>query len=120
MNIEKTLESVKSHKTKSAWNNGVKNYAIDFLLELDGKNITNKKELEKALLNGAENWRAYSYGGCSFIYDEDIARFLCNRSEFKRKKYGALPPNSRENWLDVQERALFQAFRLICDYAVFD
>lgn len=120
MNIEKTLAGVKLLKTKSAWSNGVKNYAIDFLLDLDGENIADKKDLEKALLNGADNWSSYSYGGCAFMYDEDIARFLCNRSTFKRKKYGALPPNSKENWLDVQARALWQAFRLICTFAVFD
>lgn len=39
----------------------------------------------------------------------DIAELLCSPSELKRKKYGERRPNSREEWLDVQARALAQA-----------
>ena len=41
------------------------------------KSVSNRKELEKILLNGAENWNQYSYGGCALIYDTDIAVTLC-------------------------------------------
>jgi hypothetical protein len=61
------------------------------------------------MLNGAQDWDEYSYGGCSLIYNGDIAKRLCTPSELKRKRYGELNPNSRENWLDVQARALFRA-----------
>ena len=65
------------------------------------------------LLNGAENWRAYSYGGCALIYDADIAERLCAPSEYAKKRQGERAPNSRETWLDVQARALGQAATLI-------
>ena len=51
----------------------------------------------------------YSYGGCSLIYDSQIAERLCTPSEFKKKDGGRLAPNSKESWLDVQTRALYQA-----------
>jgi len=70
-----------------------------------------------ALLNGAENWRAFSNGGCALIYDADIAERLCSPSELNRKKGGDLPPNAGETWLDCQTRALSQAARLIAKNA---
>lgn len=50
-------------------------------------------------------------------YDADIAARVCTPSELKRKHGGAYEPNSRETWLDVQARALYQAcnrIRTIC------
>lgn len=71
------------------------------------------KIFTKLLLNGADNWRQYSYCGNAYCYDEDIAAALCNLSEFRKTKGGEKQPNSWETWLDVQGRALFQAERLI-------
>ena len=95
----------------SAWKKGVKLYALELLESLEGDYT------EAALLNGAENWSAYSYGGCSLIYDGDIAERLATPSEFKRKKGGYLIPNARETWMDCQSRALSQAARLIAKHA---
>ena len=71
----------------------------------------------KAALNGAENWNKYSWGGCSYIYNGDIAKNLCNPSELKKTKNGENRPNRGEDWLDVQARALSQAalrlFRIV-------
>jgi hypothetical protein len=92
---------------RSAWNKGVKQYALELLESLESDYTAS------ALLNGAENWRAFSHGGCALIYDADIADRLASPSEFKRKRGGDLPPNSRETWLDCQTRALTQAARLI-------
>lgn len=64
------------------------------------------------MMNGAKNWKEYSYGGCALIYDKDIAETLCTPSELKRKRGGELQPNSTETWLDVQARALYQASRV--------
>ena len=78
-----------------------------------GRDIVNYTLLEKALLNGASSWQQYSDGGCALIYDADIAKILCTPTELKRTRNGELMPNSRENWLDVQASALFQAYRMI-------
>ena len=43
-----------------------------------------RKGVRAALLNGAERWQEYSDGGCSLIYDGDIAARVCTPSEYKR------------------------------------
>jgi hypothetical protein len=78
-------------------------------IEYNTDAFCNRNLLEKAMLNGADSWSQYSYGGCSLVYDGDIAERLCAPSEFKKKRGGELPPNAREQWLDVQARALNQA-----------
>lgn len=108
---------------RSAWNKAVTLYALDLLddvqegadnmerLPLDGA------ELERWVLNGASCWEQYSNGGCSICYDADIAARVCTPSELKRTDGGMNNPNSRETWLDVQARALYQAcnrIRSIC------
>jgi hypothetical protein len=93
-------------KATSAWSKAVKSYALELMDDLEG-DFTQAK-----LLNGAENWKAYSSGGCALIYDEDIAERLCSPSAFKRSNLGANPPNKDESWLDCQARALSQASRL--------
>ena len=49
----------------------------------------------------------------SLIYNEDIAERLCTPSELKKTRHGERRPNAREEWLDTQARALFQAYNLI-------
>lgn len=108
---------------RSAWDKAVTLYALDLLddvqegadnmerLPLDGA------ELERWALNGASCWEQYSNGGCSICYDADIAARVCTPSELKRTDGGMNAPNSRETWLDVQARALYQAcnrIRTIC------
>ena len=103
----------------SAWKRGVKEYADELLDNLEEKAQSyerlprNEKELEEWLLNGAISWDEYSYGGCSLIYDGQIAERLCTPSELKKKDGGRLAPNSQESWLDVQIRALYQACIMI-------
>jgi hypothetical protein len=106
--IEKAVQGT---TPRSAWGRGVKTYALELLEEIEGEFSPAK------LLNGAENWRAYSYGGCALVYNCDIAERLCSPSELKRKRGGELQPNSRETWLDCQTRALWQAARLIARHA---
>ena len=99
---------------RSAWDKGVKLYALDLIEEMPGdQEFYGSPADKKDLLNGADDWQQYSYGGCSFIYDQDIAERLCNPTEYKRTKEGQNPPNAREQWLDVQARALYQAAALI-------
>lgn len=111
MTKDKMMNELKTrrNKARSAWERGVILYAIDLLNDLEeGDKLT-----EKNLLNGAKDWKEYSYGGLSFIYDSDICERLCTPSEAKRKRNGELQPNSQETWLDVQARALYQAARLL-------
>lgn len=121
-NINSLINTVNNSNPRSAWDKGVKLYALELLEGLkegieDGwyydDDITAPRILEKMLLNGASSWSEYSWGGCSLIYDGDIAERLCTPSELKRKKGGELRPNSREEWLDTQARALHQASWLI-------
>ena len=106
---------VEEFPNRSAWKKGVKEYADELLDNLEEKAQLNErlpkdeKELKEWLLNGAMDWEDYSYGGCSLIYDGDIAERLCTPSELKKKDGGRLAPNSQESWLDVQTRALRQA-----------
>ena len=100
-------------KAKSAWKRGVLQYALELINDVDLTDVCNQKLLEKAILNGAENWYQYSEGGCAFCYDSEICDRLCPPSVIKRKDNGRLPPNSRESWIDVQARALYQASRII-------
>ena len=124
--VEHIRETIESRPTRSAWDNGVKVYALELLESLeegingayiDPADLESTALLKKALLNGAADWSQYSAGGCSLIYDGDIAGRLCTPSELKRKRGGELEPNSRESWLDVQARALYQAARWIINAA---
>lgn len=106
----------------SAWNRGVTAYACELLSELEEaiaggyfweEDLAAPKILERALLNGAPNWYAYSWGGCSLIYNGDIAARLCTPSELRKTRNGERRPNREEEWLDTQARALRQAARRI-------
>ena len=108
MKKQDIITELRSRKDRSAWDNGLTNYAIDLLEQSEHDEINS--ESEKDLLNGADSWNQYSYGGCALIYDADIAEALCSPSELKRKQGGELQPTSRESWLDVQARALHQAW----------
>ena len=109
--LERELE-VEKGKARSAWSKGVYDYCFDFIntLKDEGVEVIGLEELEKKLLNGARNWDDYSWGGSSLIYNGDIAKRLCTPSEFRRKREGELKPNKAEEWLDVQARALYQAY----------
>ena len=99
---------------RSAWGRGVHAYAIELVDGLDDSaDLSNETLLRKALLNGADDWRQYSEGGCALIYDADIAERVCSPSELKRCKGGERQPNARETWLDCQARALWQAAYLV-------
>lgn len=122
-NIEKLYQSIESEKQRSAWDKGVTKYALELMEQLgeqinDGYfeelDLTESKKVRAALLNGAANWSQYSWGGCSLIYNSDIAERLCSPSELKKTRNGERRPNSREEWLDTQARALFQAANRVC------
>ena len=94
----------------SKWSKGVEIYAEEL------KNFLADNKLpatEKNMLNGSNDWTQYSYGGSALIYDLDIAERLATPSEIKSRttRDGGLKQkaNTRETWLDVQARALYQA-----------
>lgn len=115
---ERMTKELEARKDRSAWSKGVTVYALELVEQLaeaaeggyiDVEDLTAPRMLRKALLNGADDWSAYSWGGGSLIYDGDIAERLCCPSDLKRTRNGERRPNSREEWLDVQARALGRA-----------
>lgn len=112
----KTLDIVKAlkeRKDRSAWNKGVTVYAIELVEEAQEAGYVDltRDNYKSVLLN--------CYDACSLVYDCDIAERLCTPSELKRTRHGERRPNSREEWLDTQARALYQAslriLRTICN-----
>lgn len=110
--IKETLET---RKDRSAWDKGVTIYALELLEEYaeraayEGRQAANTAEFKEWLKNGASDWDQYSWGGSSLIYNSDIVERLCCPSELKKTRNGERRPNSREEWLDTQARALRQA-----------
>lgn len=110
--IKETLET---RKDRSAWDKGVTIYALELLEEYaeraayEGRQAANTAEFKEWLKNGASDWDQYSWGGSSLIYNSDIAERLCCPSELKKTRNGERRPNSHEEWLDTQARALCQA-----------
>ena len=99
---------------RSAWSRAVHTYAVELVESLaESDDLSNETLLRKALLNGADNWQQYSEGGCALVYNADIAERVCSASELKRCKGGERNPNSRENWIECQARALGQAANLV-------
>ena len=127
MNANETMPAaiiaeLNTRKDRSAWNKGVTEYATELAESLDNwdKQPESVVELREMLLNGASDWTAYSWGGSALIYNQDIAERLCSPSELKRatNKNGLRDyPNSREHWLDVQARALYQAANRVAEIA---
>lgn len=115
MNKKELLKRIDESKTRSAWSKGVKLYAYEMVEDLDNffAEELNSTNCQIILLNGASTWSQYSWGGCSLIYNEDIAERLCTPSELKKTNGGKWRPNKDEEWLDTQARALYQAYRLI-------
>lgn len=120
--IERIRKALEESKARSAWARGVKEYALELFEAvewsveggyIDAEDIADLKHLDTTLLNGASDWYDFSWGGCSLIYDRDIAARLCTPTELKRTDNGRRDPNSSEHWLDTQARALFQAEMLI-------
>ena len=126
---EKTLAAlragIEAFNPRSAWKKGLKAYAglllrqLSEFAEWEGAEVITPENLEKILLNGARDWWEFSYGGCAFVYNSEIAETLYSPEGLKRctRKDGSLrdKPNARETWLDCQGRALFQTSRLLIE-----
>lgn len=115
-------QQLNARNDKSTWSKAITAYALELVETLDNrdKQPEGVAELHEMMLNGASDWSAYSWGGSSLIYNQDIAERCCTPSEPKRatNKNGLRDmANAREHWLDVQARALYQAANLICSIA---
>ena len=123
MTINDIRTAITTRRARSAWDKGVNLYALDLLADLeDGEGLRGLPAADTVgacaalyarLLDGTPDWDEYSWGGCSLIYNGEIAARLCSPSELKRTRDGEWRPNRREEWLDVQARALYQAASLI-------
>ena len=119
--IAEIRQEIENKKPRSAWDKGVKEYALELLEDMENERKLAKETdmavypatLEAELLNGAMNWKQYSWGGCSLVYDMQIAKRLCSPSELKKTRNGERQPSANEQWLDVQTRALHQAENMI-------
>ena len=117
--MQKIRERLAAFRARSAWDKGVKEIAENLLDKYE--EIVRDREgsdpvpplTEKTVLDGANSWEQYSYGGCAMTYDREIAKTLCTPSELRRTEFGRKAPNSRETWMDVQVRAHVQAWVLI-------
>lgn len=114
MTRKELINTLENRKDRSAWDKGVTLYAIELIesmYDVDDEEelVKNENICKQILLNGANDWSQYSYGGSSLVYDCDIAERLCCPSELKKVCGGDRNPNRYETWLDVQARALNQA-----------
>lgn len=117
--MQKIQERLAATKPRSAWDKGVKKIAENLLDKYE--EIVRGREgsdpvpplTEKTVLNGANSWEQYCYGGRALIYDREIAKTLCTPSELRRTEFGRKAPNPYESWIDVQVRAHVQAWALI-------
>jgi len=128
--VEEARRQLEARQDRSAWDRAVTEDAIDLLDTVNDRceQVTrqfaeteegsaahvndlfvSRVSLMNIMKNGAESWHDYSWGGCGLIYDCDIAEHYCTPSELKKTRHGDRRPNSREEWLDVQARALRQA-----------
>lgn len=123
INITKTIEKVESLKFRSKWQRAVQEDAVwllEEMMDIHEDEVTagvmyfgSIEGVERVLRMGADTWKDFSEGGGALIYDGDIAKHYCTDSELKKTRNGERKPNSRESWLDVQARALWQAAQLI-------
>lgn len=110
LKIKTVINIFKEKEERSQWNKGINEYAIDILERYEDLNNTSVmpslKNLQEKLLNGAPDWKQYSYGACALINRYDIAERLLTQNQ--RKK---LPNTWKE--LDEQTKALKITYRKI-------
>lgn len=99
---------------RSAWNKAVKGDALDLIANvLEGyspEDYETAEQLRACMLNGAETWERYSWGGCALVYNENIRAHYMTPSEQKRYKGDTI---CGAHLLDIQARALYQAAALV-------
>ena len=85
------LNKLNERTDKSAWGKAVTLYAYELVESLEVEELPEDfEEFKTLMLNGADDWSQYSWGGSSLIYDCDIAERTCTPSELKKTKGGEL------------------------------
>lgn len=101
-------------KPRSTWSKAVKDDALDLIANVfEGYSLEDyetAEQLRACMLNGAENWEQYSWGGCALVYNENIRAHYMTPSEQKRYKGDTI---CGVHLLDIQARALCQAAALV-------
>lgn len=102
---------------KSQWTKAkeaLKEMILDNIEEFE-KDIKDYKTLKIAVLNGAENFKEASYNGNFLIYNYDLAKLFCTPKQLEKLEARKQFPQGigGESWLDIQARAIVQAFREI-------
>ena len=124
------LDYVNEMPARSAWNRAVKLYALDLLDSVEMEAIENAPQfgagwavtqyrgqvngLRHVLINGARTWLEYSEGGCSLIYDDEIAERCCSPAVYAKSNHGEKMTLRGRSWLEVQAWGLNQAARHLC------
>lgn len=117
MRINEVRNKIVNHSARSAWEKGVREYALwlldKYIEKYNFPNCASAEEVtERGLMNGASSWESFSWGGGALICNIDICERLCTPSEQRKYNNGELKP-AAEEWFDVQARALGQAAQLI-------
>ena len=108
---DKLVQSIKNSSARSAWQRGVREYAIEILSLMS---VPEYEALtEEDLLYGAESWFHYSQSGNVLVADADIAHRLCTPTQLKLTNDGKRLLARRYTWLEVQANALHNAAELI-------
>lgn len=83
LEFKKQIRISKSDRAKLYYINDLLESLEDMEIIKDLKDYT-KDQLERLLLNGADNWLHYSYSGCSLCYNSEIADRILTPSQQKR------------------------------------
>ena len=124
--IEEMIKSleVKEKKARSKWSKAVLQDAQRLLENVTEGCMEDGEEVEineKLLLNGARNWKEFSWNGSALIYNGEIAEHYSTPSELKFwgfTKDGSVKRDTNtagEHLLDIQARALRQTWWAIRD-----
>lgn len=118
--VAEIRKELQDRPARSAWDNGVKEYALELFDRYVGINCMNNDTLVSKITETelrdeewADNWLEYSVGGFSLISDRDICKRLCNPSTQRKLRYGECRPNRYRTWLTLQADALHEAARII-------
>ena len=114
MDISRIIEAIEKQEPKSQDHKARRLYALEMLAGLaENKGAVyqwdNLRQNVIDMLNGAENWQQYNDGGCSLVYNRDIAERIMTPSEFKRWENSTSEPDL----LGRQYRYLLRAVSLI-------